>query len=96
MDILKLVQENANHIKQIAARYGATDIRLFGSVARGTATENSDIDFMTTFTRTISMIDRISLMMELEELLQRKVQVVREANLKSYVREDAMKDAVLI
>ncbi len=76
-DILK-------HRKQIIAitnRYGADDVRIFGSVVRGDATDDSDVDFLVRFEPTRSLLDQGGLLMELRELLGIKVNVVSEGAL---------------
>jgi uncharacterized protein len=64
-DILRLRGE----IIALAARYGAGEVRLFGSVARGDATETSDVDFLVRFEPGRSLLDQGGLLMELRELL---------------------------
>lgn len=49
MGIRELLHEKREEILALAARYGARNVRVFGSVARGTATAESDIDFLVTF-----------------------------------------------
>ena len=77
----------------LAEKYGAYNIRVFGSVARGEATPNSDIDLLADF-REHSLLDRIALMRELSDLLQVKVEVIQEKALKSHIKPQALKDAV--
>ena len=60
---------------RIAARYGARKVRVFGSVALGEAGENRDIDLLVDLEHGRSLLDQAGLMMELEELLGRKVDV---------------------
>lgn len=64
-----------------AARYGASDVRLFGSVARGQADERSDVDLLVRFEEGRSLLDQGGLLMELRGLLGADVDVVSEGAL---------------
>jgi len=65
-------------ILRIAARHGATDVRIFGSVLRGEASEGSDLDVLVHMDEDRSLLDHIALMHELEDLLGCKVDVVED------------------
>lgn len=80
-------------IVALAARCGASNVRVFGSVARGDATPESDIDLLVNF-RKHSLLDRIALMRELSALLEMRVDVVHEKTLKAYVRPQALREAI--
>jgi uncharacterized protein len=62
---------------QVAAARGARSIRIFGSVARGEATPNSDVDFLVDFEPARSLVDLSGLQLDLVELLGRQVHVVQ-------------------
>lgn len=83
-----------NEILAIAARHGASNVRLFGSVARGEADERSDIDLVVDFDPERSLLDHAALSLELQELLGRKVDVVSGRGLKPRIRERVMAEAV--
>jgi len=68
-------------------------VRLFGSVARGEAGEKSDIDLLVEFEPGRSLLDHAGLMVELEELLGRKVDVVSEQSLYWLIRRRILKEA---
>lgn len=68
-------------ILAVTQRRGARDVRVFGSVARGEATESSDVDLLVRFERGRSLLDQVNLMTELAELLGRHVDVVAEGGL---------------
>lgn len=70
--------EKREAILEIARRYGAHDIRIFGSVARGDATESSDLDLIVRFDPDRSLFDHGGLVMDLRELLGVKVDVISE------------------
>jgi predicted nucleotidyltransferase len=81
-------------ILAIAERYGASDIRLFGSVARGEATETSDIDFLVRFEPGRSLFDQGGMLMDLRDLLGIKVDVVSEGSLTGRFEQHVRKDAI--
>lgn len=83
-----------SEILAIAARYGARNVRLFGSVARGEADERSDIDLVVDFDPERSLLDHAGLSLELQELLGREVDVVSGRGLKPRIRERVMAEAV--
>jgi len=68
-------------ILDLASRYGASNVRLFGSVARGDAIETSDVDFVARFESGRSLLDLGGLLMDLRELLGVKVDLVSEGAL---------------
>jgi predicted nucleotidyltransferase len=67
---------------EIAARHGATNVRVFGSVARGSADERSDVDFLVDFDDGRSLLDLVRLERDLRALLDVDVDVVTEAELR--------------
>lgn len=83
-------------VLKLAAQYGATDIRVFGSVARGDANESSDIDLLVRMTPGRSVFDIGGLLMDLQDLLGRRVDVVTERGLRPRVREQVLREAVPI
>lgn len=70
-----------------ATQYGATDVRAFGSVARSDADESSDIDLLVRLTPGRHEYDIGGLLMGLQDLLGRRVDVVAERALRSLIRE---------
>jgi len=70
-----------DEIIAVAKRYGATNLRLFGSVARGETHETSDVDFVVRFEPGRSLFDRGGLLMDLRQLLGVNVDVVSEGAL---------------
>jgi predicted nucleotidyltransferase len=81
-------------ILEIAARYGATDIRVIGSVARGDATDASDLDLIVRFEPGRSLLDHGGLVMDLRELLGIRVDVIDEEALQPRFRQHVMKEAI--
>ena len=88
------ILERRSEIVTLAKRYGASHLRLFGSVARGDATENSDVDFVVRFEPGRSLFDQGGLLMELRELLGANVDVVSEGALTGRFGEIVRKEAV--
>jgi uncharacterized protein len=79
-----------------AARHGATNVRVFGSVARGDADVASDVDFLVDFEPGRSLLDLASLLVDLEDLLGHPVDVVTEPGLKARIRQRVLAEAVAI
>ena len=97
--ILKLddvIMPNRERILQIAKQYGAQRVRVFGSVARGQDDANSDIDFLVDMDPGRSLFDLGGLLMDLEKLLNSKVDVVTERGLKDRIRDRVINEAVLL
>lgn len=81
-------------ILRLAAQRGATNVRVFGSVARGEARQTSDIDFLVDFREDTTIWDVIGLWQDLGDLLECDVDVVTEAALKRQIKPHVLKDAV--
>lgn len=96
MSIRQLLQSKRNQILLIAARHGARKVRVFGSVARGTDRRGSDIDFLVEMEEGRSLLDHAALVLDLERLLKRSVDVASERGLRRLVRKDALNEAVVL
>jgi uncharacterized protein len=94
MGIAELLQGKREEILAIAARHGARNVRVFGSVARGEADEKSDVDFLVEMEQGRSLLDMGGLLMDLQDLLGRKVDVVSERGIKARIRERVLKEAI--
>jgi predicted nucleotidyltransferase len=81
-------------ILRVAESFGARNVRVFGSVARGKDTGSSDIDLLVDLDPDRTLMDLGGLLMELQTLLGRPVDVATEAMLRPHVREHALRDAV--
>jgi hypothetical protein len=90
----RLINEKRDAILEIARRYGASDVRIFGSVARGDATESSDLDLIVKFEPGRSLFDQGGLLMDLRELLGIKVDVISEGALSGRFGQIARREAV--
>lgn len=93
MTLDQLLEDKREEILGIASRYGARDVRVFGSVARGEADQESDVDFLVELEAGRSLLDLGGLQMELEELLGCKVDVVTESGLYWLLRRRILKEA---
>ncbi|GAB4517885.1 MAG: nucleotidyltransferase family protein [Anaerolineae bacterium] len=91
---LEDLRARRDSILAVADKYGASDVRIFGSVARGEATPQSDVDILVAFPPHYKLLDQAALLMDLKDLLGVNVDVSVEANLKDTVREHVLKDAV--
>lgn len=85
-----------DEILRLAQQYGATNVRLFGSVARGEADEASDVDFVVRFEPGRSLLDQGGLLMELRALLGEEVDLVSEGALTGRFGEMVRREAVSI
>lgn len=83
-------------ILQIAARHGASNVRVFGSVARGEAGDESDLDLLVTVERGRSLLDLVRLQLELEDLLGVRVDVVEDLALHPLIRDAVLREAVAV
>jgi hypothetical protein len=80
-------------IVTLAARYGIDDIRVFGSMARGDANANSDIDLLVALPPNKSGLVLGGLLADVQELTQRKVDVITEESLHPALRERILREA---
>ena len=86
--------ERRDEILRIASKYGAGNIRVFGSAARGEDTEGSDVDLLVDFVPPVSLLAHVGLMQDLEDLLGRKVQIVTEPAVHPVLRDRIFREAV--
>lgn len=93
-DTITLLKDKRKDILRTAAKYGARNIRIFGSVVRGEARADSDIDFLVDMESGRSLFDLGGLLMDLQDLLAHKVDVVTEKGLRARIRDDVLKEAV--
>jgi hypothetical protein len=91
---LEELRRQKDRIVALAERHGAHNVRVFGSVARGQANPESDVDLVVDFERGRSLMDHGELMMDLEEVLGCRVDVVSERGLRDRFRARVLADAV--
>ena len=96
MGIEEILAAKRDEVLRIAAKYGAHDVRVFGSVAKGEAGPGSDVDFVVRFEKGRSLIDQAHMIEELSELLNRPVDVASERGLSVYIRDRVLEEAIAI
>ena len=96
MDIAELLEAKKGEVLRIAAKHGAHNVRVFGSVARGEARPDSDVDFLVNMEPGRTLFDMGGLLMDLRDLLGVNVDVVTEHGLKQRIRDRVLKEAELL
>lgn len=93
--LLDSLHEQKALIEKLSKEFGAKRIRVFGSVARGEETPDSDIDFLVDFPQGYDLLrQRLPLAERLNELLGRQVDLVPEHELSIYIRDQVLAEAV--
>jgi uncharacterized protein len=90
----ELVRAKREEIQRIASKHGARNVRVFGSVARGEARPDSDVDFLIDVEPVTSSWFPAGLVQDLESLLGRRVEVVTERGLNHLIRDEVLREAV--
>ncbi|MDD9987607.1 MAG: nucleotidyltransferase family protein [Spirochaetaceae bacterium] len=88
-----LIEQHRSEILAIAARHGIRDVRVFGSMARGDADETGDVDLLVSLPPQRTGLSLGALLMDVQELLQRRVDVVTENSLHPALRERILLEA---
>ena len=95
--LLRELQEIRSTLNKIAEQFGASDLRVFGSVARGEETADSDVDFLVELPKGYDLFSqRIPLTQRLSELLNRRVELIPEHELNPHMRKKILAEAVLL
>lgn len=95
LGIEEVIGSHRDDVLRIAARYGATNVRIFGSVARSEATAKSDLDLLVTWDYArMSAWGSAGLWEELEALLGRPVEITSERGLSPFIRDEVLREAV--
>lgn len=94
MTLGQLLQQRRADILRSAAKHGARNVRVFGSVARGEDDSASDIDLLVAFDPDRSLLDHAALWLELQDLLGCAVDVVSDRGIKPRIRERVLAEAV--
>ena len=92
--LYEIIDRNRNKILEIASHYHAINVRVFGSVVRGEEREGSDIDLLVEFLPGSTLLDQVALIDRLSSELGRKVDIVSERALNSYLRKRVLQEAV--
>ena len=96
MVTLSDIQKRREQILDVAARHGASQIRVFGSVSRGEASPSSDIDLLVHLGDQATLLDQIALKNDLEDLLGCRVDVVDDDAVFPAIRDEIMAEAVAL
>ena len=88
------LKEKRDQILTIAERHGAQRVQVFGSSARGESGRESDVDFLIELEPGRTLLDIIAMKQDLEDLLQRKVDVVTEGAVSPYLRDEIVSQAI--
>ncbi len=95
--LLDTLRTKKDAIRELGRRYGASNIRVFGSVARGEEGPNSDVDFLVVFPPGYDLFaQRLPLAEGLAALAGRKVELVPEHELNRHMRDHVLKEAVAL
>ncbi len=96
MSLEERLQAKREDILRTATKHGAYNVRVFGSVARGEADAESDIDLLVDMEAGRSLLDLSGLLIDLEDLLGCNVDVVTERGLRDRIRERVLREAVTL
>jgi uncharacterized protein len=94
IDTFEVIRAKRDEIQRIATKHGARNVRVFGSVARGEARPDSDVDFLIDVEPVTSSWFPAGLVQDLESLLGRRVEVVTERGLNRLIRDEVLREAV--
>ncbi len=96
MTTIDLLQAKRTEVLEVAKRHGVTSIMIFGSVARGEESVESDIDLLVTTGPKVTSWFPAGLIVELEQLLGRHIDIVTESGLNPLLREQVLTEAVAL
>jgi predicted nucleotidyltransferase len=89
-----LIESNRNQLRELAERYGARSLSVFGSMARDDASSDSDVDLLVEPGRALSGFELGELLMDAQDLLKRKVDVVTPNALHPLMRDRVLAEAI--
>jgi len=92
----RILAERRKAILDLAERYGVYDVRVFGSVARGDAGEESDVDLLVKVRPGRSLFDLGGFLMDVQDLLGCKVDDLTDEGLKPRIRQRVLREAVAV
>ena len=93
---MKTILEHKKEINEIASKWGAHHLRIFGSIAKGTQKPSSDVDIIVRFDKGRSLFDLGGLKADLEDLLGCTVDVLSEGGLHARYKDEVLKEAIAI
>jgi predicted nucleotidyltransferase len=89
----EIIRKKRKEILKLASAHGAYNVRVFGSVARGEDTESSDVDFLVSMEQGRNLLDQAGLLIDLQDLLGRKVDVATDDSLYWLIRRRILREA---
>ncbi|MEI8397164.1 MAG: nucleotidyltransferase family protein [Rhodospirillaceae bacterium] len=92
--ILEILRTRREEVMALAARHGARDPRVFGSVARGEERPDSDVDLLVGWEEGRSLFDLAGLKLDMEALLQRPVEIISEKDVHWSIRDSVLREAM--
>ena len=96
MEVYEFLRSRRNDILDVATHHGARNVRVFGSVVRGEADAQSDVDFLVDMEPGRSLLDRAALLLDLQQLLGCRVDVVTTRGLRARIRDRVLREAVAL
>lgn len=93
MNTLSILRSRRSEILALATKHGASNVRLFGSVARGEDREGGDVDFLVDMQETSSLFDLIGLQQDMERVIGRKVDVLTPNGINRYLKDRILGEA---
>lgn len=95
--LLEQLRQMKDPLNILAHQYGASHLRVFGSVVRGEETPDSDVDFLVEFPRGYDLfLQRLPLTQQLADLLKRRVDLVPEHELSPHIRQQVLQEAIAL
>jgi uncharacterized protein len=92
--LLDIIRQRLAEHRDVLREYDVAELRVFGSVARGLDTPESDVDLLVDFSRAVGLIEFVGLQQRLAEILGRRVDLVTPAALKPHLRARILREAV--
>lgn len=92
--VLRELRQRREEILRLASRHGARNVRVFGSTLHGRTTRESDVDLLVDLEEGRNLLDLGGLQMDLQDLLDRPVDLKTEASLREDIRERVTEEAV--
>jgi len=93
MNTLSFLRSKRAEILELAAKHGASNVRLFGSVVRGEDSEGSDVDFLVDMQEYRSLLDLIGFQQDIEKILGRRVDVTTPNGINRYLKDRILAEA---
>jgi len=94
MIVAELLKSKRDIILELAAKHGAKNVRVFGSVVRGEADDLSDLDLLVDMESGRNFLDLVALWQDLEESLGCHVDVITEGGISPYLKDQILAEAI--